>query len=161
MISKSLYNYIGRCLAFASTPLRKPYLARTKRARVAILDRENRILLVKNWLSDQHWTTPGGGIGRSEEPIRAAIREIEEELGVVMELADLEPITVVKDEAKTGESFELHLFMAKLENPLIKLHKYEITEYNWVELAEINSNFQKDVNYVATSVKKQINRGAE
>jgi 8-oxo-dGTP pyrophosphatase MutT (NUDIX family) len=46
------------------------------------------VLLVRHNYGRRHWTLPGGGVRRGEEPIAAAHREFREELGCTVELLE-------------------------------------------------------------------------
>lgn len=46
--------------------------------------REGKILLVRIGYAHKKWVLPGGGIERGEESIQAAIREVQEETGLVL-----------------------------------------------------------------------------
>jgi 8-oxo-dGTP pyrophosphatase MutT (NUDIX family) len=79
-------GFKGRILRVASLFLQQPW-ARVSRgmtlgARVAVLDDENRVLLVKHTYSPG-WILPGGGVESGETLIAAALREIREEAGIV------------------------------------------------------------------------------
>jgi 8-oxo-dGTP pyrophosphatase MutT (NUDIX family) len=64
-------------------------LRRPHRHSVAVVafDRHGQVLLVRHSYGRPVWMLPGGGIGRHEDPARAAAREFREELGC--ELAEL------------------------------------------------------------------------
>ncbi len=74
-------------------PADRPRRAR-RAVRVLILDEEDRVLLfldsdlgldpVPHW-----WGTPGGGVDPGESDLEAAIREVREETGLVIDSADL------------------------------------------------------------------------
>ena len=53
-------------------------------ARVAVLDAEGRVMLVKHTYSNG-WILPGGGVERGETLVAAALREIREEAGIIGE----------------------------------------------------------------------------
>jgi 8-oxo-dGTP diphosphatase len=57
-------------------------------ARVLVLDSQQRVLLF-NWANKRRgtnwWATPGGGLEEGERSITAALRELREEAGIVLE----------------------------------------------------------------------------
>ncbi|MEP6853706.1 MAG: NUDIX domain-containing protein [bacterium] len=61
--------------------------------RVLPLDPQDRLLMIKTVTTpgavSTHWITPGGGVETHESPAAAAVRELAEETGVVVGLADL------------------------------------------------------------------------
>jgi 8-oxo-dGTP diphosphatase len=69
---------------------------------VALIDAEGRILLQRRRLGGEHgglWEFPGGKVEAGETPQSAALREIEEELGVRIEPAELVPVSFASDAA--------------------------------------------------------------
>lgn len=50
-------------------------------ARIIIVD-DRKVLLVAHWYAPWTWTLPGGGVGKSETPEQAAMREAIEETGL-------------------------------------------------------------------------------
>lgn len=56
----------------------------------------------------------GGGLEKDEEPIQGAIREIQEELGIALTEADLEPFGVYEKNAeKYGHEGVCHIFLVR------------------------------------------------
>ena len=71
-------------------------------ARVLLLDSQNRIFLMKtHWDpgtgQPPRWLTPGGGIDAGETILQAAVRELREETGLVVEPEALGEIIHVQD----------------------------------------------------------------
>lgn len=66
--------------------LRKPLLSG---CRVLAFDAEGRVLLVRHSYGSGRWMLPGGGIGRGEDPLAAALRELREEVGCALDGARL------------------------------------------------------------------------
>ena len=58
--------------------------------RVIVLDDENRMLMVCQHHEDRDiWMVPGGGIEEGESSLEAAVREVEEETGLDIEVQKL------------------------------------------------------------------------
>jgi 8-oxo-dGTP pyrophosphatase MutT (NUDIX family) len=52
--------------------------------RVLAFDAQGRLLLIRHSYGRDHWTLPGGGIRRGEDPVLAATREFLEETGCIL-----------------------------------------------------------------------------
>jgi len=82
-------------------------------AAAALIDGESRILLQKRPPDRQHgglWEFPGGKIEKGEGPIGAVIREIGEELGVLIKAEDLFPVSFCASEAGAHRQVLLLLY---------------------------------------------------
>ena len=49
-----------------------------------ILVQDRKVLLVSHWYAPWAWTLPGGGVDKKEDPEHAAVREVKEETGFVV-----------------------------------------------------------------------------
>ncbi len=56
---------------------------------VIAVDEEGRVFLVRHSYGSGQWALPGGGLGRDEDPLACARREMREELGCALEQAEL------------------------------------------------------------------------
>ncbi len=67
------------------------------------------VLLLKHSYGPDVWSLPGGGLGKGEDPLDAARREVREELGV--DLPRFEPIGTL-EEVLSGSPHTAHIFTA-------------------------------------------------
>lgn len=110
---------------------------RPVRVRVVLRNRANEVLLVKTWLSQQHWALPGGGVEKNETNEQAAVRELIEETGIHIEQNTLRYMTTIRSERLHAD---LVLFTAFVDqNDLPRLHwpyTWEIIERKWHHIDE-------------------------
>lgn len=55
--------------------------------RIFAFDGEGQVLLIRHSYGSGNWMLPGGGLGRGEEPLGAALRELLEETGLALNQA--------------------------------------------------------------------------
>ena len=76
---------------------------------VVVTNLSGDVLLLKHSYGPDVWSLPGGGLGRGEDPLEAARREVREELGV--ELGRIEPVATL-EEVLSGSPHTAHVFAA-------------------------------------------------
>lgn len=128
---------IGKILFWLSWPVQWCVMPLTRRVRVVIVQ-DHKVLVVKNWISPQEWTLPGGGVKFGESVEDAAIREVKEELGI---------------DGKKPSQLHNGLIIAKQYGLLFRLQfvqiginadsqirtNWEIADTSWKSLHELNS----------------------
>lgn len=100
---------------------------------------DGKILVLKRSQLDDHkpnvWETPGGGMDAEESPQNALIREISEETGLVVAVAD--PFNVFTFKKDTGE-FKIGItFICEYLSGEVQLSS-EHSEYRWIEPQEFS-----------------------
>lgn len=84
------------------------------------------------------WVSPGGHMDDGETIEEAAVREVFEEAGIEINIADLEKISSeTLTSHRTGKKFVLHSFLARIneKNPTVDNDPdKEIEEWKWVKL---------------------------
>lgn len=119
----------------------KEYLESLPKKRMGVgvlLFSENKILILKPTYKN-HWLLPGGGIDLDESPREAAVREVQEELGLQIEMKQL---LVVDYLHKAGERTECIQFLfsggdlTKEQIDSIRLQDEEISSMKFVEFSE-------------------------
>ncbi len=125
--------------------------------RAAVLDRRGRLLLLHtrdlgNAAFGQSWELPGGGIEPGETPFEAVIRELQEEVGIRVDSATLNPPTWHRDVIYTyrGERRLQHevVFLVQLDEltpPIVTTQRLGFEpedhfESRWWTIEEVAAN---------------------
>jgi ADP-ribose pyrophosphatase YjhB (NUDIX family) len=109
------------------------YLHNSERTRV-IVTYKNSVLLQRSLVSTQHWSLPGGGIAKKEDPRKAAARELHEETGI--RIAPEKLTLVAVDRLPRGNRWPqyavrfYHVSLQKKIEPKI-IRPYEIIDVGW------------------------------
>lgn len=91
----------------------------------------NQTLLLKLNYSSHGWSSPGGNIDNGEGPLTAALRELKEETGIVLDLNKVDDVKTYS----SNEDTKLFIIWSDIKYP-VKLSN-EHTEFKWVELDDI------------------------
>lgn len=87
--------------------------------RVVVLDDENRMLMVCQHHEDRDiWMVPGGGIEEGESSLEAAVREVEEETGLDIEVQKL--LWHVEEVSERGQRF-VNFFLGEMTGGTLEL----------------------------------------
>jgi len=85
---------------------------RLEGCRIIARDAQGRVLLIRHSYGSGNWMLPGGGIGRREEPLAAARRELAEETALTL----VEPrCLAVEEEPLYGTVNRVHLFTGEAQ----------------------------------------------
>lgn len=108
---------------------------------VLIENEQGELLIVKSDYKD-HWSLPGGIVDPGESPLEAAVREVEEEVGIKINPENLQLAMVASrhsDEFLTNQ----FVFFTQLENNVlseIKLQESEIVSSEFISKSEVDSD---------------------
>ena len=110
-----------------------------------------KLLIVRSVRSNStnSWTLVGGGIEAGETEITAALREVNEEIGLGFEFCeeDLLPIMCFKELAASDSEviIEMNMFLATKKIHVNLIPNDEILEYHWYELGETDFNLSSSI----------------
>lgn len=118
-----------------------------KQAVNVALVHKNRVLLVKRSkqlkVGPGLWQLPGGKLESGEKPYEAALREIQEELGLAMDVEDLQPVFSIHSQSlgdKQGNSIQIHLFYCEVSTLPDKLVLEDsIDQVQWVPFSDLEN----------------------
>lgn len=135
MINRRAYLLVGVLVAPFSIVLFRivnRFLKRP-RVRVVVTNENDEILLLKDVIGSRQWTLPGGGINKYEGHIDAARRELMEESGIDVPIAQLKHVAVISM-AETGLAFDAIIYSVKVKRSDLpeELHNpFEIAQIAW------------------------------
>lgn len=101
--------------------------------RVVALDGEDRVLLIRQTYGARHWLTPGGSLGRNEDPVVTAHRELGEETGCT--LARARKVAQLL-ERPMGAYNVVHVVVGRAGG-LLRLDQREVDEAAWFGLDDL------------------------
>jgi 8-oxo-dGTP pyrophosphatase MutT (NUDIX family) len=124
---------MGAILFYLLWPLVWLYAPLFRRVRV-VLSHADEVILVKNFFGPGIWQFPGGGIKFGESVQEAAIREIQEELGIDIHT---QKIKVLHSDIRIVQQFGLlmryHFVYVELDTKIEISKSREVTCAEWVK----------------------------
>lgn len=134
---KYLWKRLGTMVFWAGIPFLYVYLRSNRRTRVFLVS-EGCVLLVKPWMGIDRWMSPGGGLHKDEAPAEGAVREIQEETGVIVMPYTLQHVGSASFR-KYGLRYEYEQFVCQLPARVnIRPQRAEILEVTWLPLDQIS-----------------------
>ena len=89
--------------------------------RVIVMDDKNRMLMVCQHHEDRDiWMVPGGGIEEGESSLEAAVREVDEETGLDVQIEKL--LWHVEEVSERGQRF-VNFFLGRMTGGTLELGK--------------------------------------
>lgn len=88
----------------------------------------------------------GGHVLASTETLATAIRELEEECGLVAKPSDLEFFEICKQSTREGKNNEfLYVYIYKWDGDIseLKLEKEEVDDVRWLSIADLEKNISE------------------
>jgi 8-oxo-dGTP diphosphatase len=133
---KKLLFLAGTLVFWLGWPYWRRYFKIHNRRSRVIVRIGDQILLVRDWLGRGEWGLPGGGANLHESGSRAAVRELQEEVGIVCEESALKPFGS-RMHAQAGLRYQANYFLLELvEKPSLQLRRSEIADARWVTFEE-------------------------
>jgi 8-oxo-dGTP pyrophosphatase MutT (NUDIX family) len=127
---------IGTIAFFCAWPAYQIYLRRGPRTRIVLVHKD-KILAVKNWVSDGKWSLPGGGLHKNEAMLEGAVRELREETSLKLDPRQLHHLADAKYHSY-GLSFDFHVLEATVGSDAVRAQVIEIAEMEWLPPSVFN-----------------------
>ena len=84
------------------------------------VERDGKVLMIHRAKEDEHkglWLAPGGKVEPNEAPLEAAVREVEEETGLVIDPPELKGLINFPDDGDSPFGDEWHVFVYRADSP--------------------------------------------
>jgi 8-oxo-dGTP pyrophosphatase MutT (NUDIX family) len=134
-------KFVQKVLSFGfwiGWPLFYLYFSRSTRTRILLIHND-RLLIVKNWLSSGHWSLPGGGIKRGEDPGIGAVRELYEETAINISATELTPLGKGFT-SQYGIGFSFYAYFIILDKEVVtKRELIEVAEMRWEDIKKVRT----------------------
>jgi Ser/Thr protein kinase RdoA (MazF antagonist)/8-oxo-dGTP pyrophosphatase MutT (NUDIX family) len=125
-----------------------------------LIECDGEYLLIQTSYSGKYWTLAGGGVDRNETPEMAAIREVKEELGIVL--------TSAKQIGQYESALEykrdtVHLFYSQVSSKDFNQNSGEVSDARWFSQSELPENRSRALKetlailYVMKNLLQEIN----
>lgn len=108
------------------------------RTRVVVVH-EDKVLVMKQWISSGKWSLPGGGIHKGESMAGGAVRELYEETRLKLDPRQLTHIGR-GTYRKYGHRFEYHVFATSVGSAFVRAQRIEVSELAWVRPGELRAS---------------------
>lgn len=149
---KRAWDILGIVCYWLTWPGVALFLRNSTRTRIVVVSGDE-ILLVKTWLGTGKWGLPGGGLHRKEDPAEGAVRELQEETGIVAKPQSLEYLTT-HVQHKRGVRYTLIVYALRLsKKPDIRRQRLEINDAAWRSWRAIYQS-DKTKPYIKTFLEK-------
>lgn len=128
---------LGQLIYFFGYPIVLLAIYGSRRSYVAITC-DDEILLTVDWLSFRHQSRlPGGGVKHNESPDRAAQREVLEEIGLTIDLGQLEALNI--SPIRSNKNFSYYIYRLRLqEKPTLTTKSLDVLRAEWVKRQDVN-----------------------
>lgn len=117
-----------------------------------LLEKDNKILLMKRkntGYEDGKFSLPGGHVEANEEIRKALIREAKEEVGIAIELKDMEFYKVLNRKINEEQEYIDFIFRVKQwTGEIINMEEEKCEEIKWFNINEIPENILDFIPYI-------------
>lgn len=138
----NIINVVGKIVFWLSWPFLHVILRIGSRTRVLVIV-EDDVLLVKDIIGSGHWSLPGGGLKKGEQPVDGAVRELKEETALEVTAEKLQPKGEHTGHNGDGHTYRYHLFVLELPNkPSVQRQATELRDICWMPLKEAGQSPQ-------------------
>lgn len=155
-MTRKAHFLIGRMIYYILFPVLKIFFSVSNNTRAyGVLEHDNKVLLVKNWIGSGKWSFPGGG-GHDGESFEDTLkREIHEEIGLNIDKKQVKLLFKGAKTRKLGTKKYVIFHVMQKDKPSLLINKLEIVDSKWVAKKDLHKFDSKsdDFQRVAQLIK--------
>ena len=127
---RRLLQFVGTIVFFCAWPAFWVYFKLDRGRTRVVLIHDDKVLVMKQWISPGKWNLPGGGIHKDESAVDGAVRELYEETSLRLDPRQLQSLGRATYR-QYGLSFDYHVFWAKVATGNVRAQRIEISALEW------------------------------
>lgn len=135
---RKFLQFIGTIVFFCAWPAFYVYLRVGPGRTRVVLMHEDKVLVMKQWISPGKWGLPGGGLHHGESIAGGAAREVLEETHLQLDPRQLQYVGHAPYR-KYGLAYEYHVFVTRIGSNFVRAQTLEISELKWVRPGELRA----------------------
>lgn len=132
-------QFVGTIVFFCAWPAFFVYYKVGRGRTRVVLVHEDKVLVMRQWVSPGKWHLPGGGIHKGESMEGGAARELFEETHLKLDPRQLQHIGKAKYR-KYGLTFDYHVFATKVGSGSVRAQRIEVSELAWLRPGELRAS---------------------
>ena len=132
-------QFVGTIVFFCAWPAFFVYYKVGHGRTRVVLVHEDKVLVMKQWISSGKWGLPGGGIHRGESMEGGAARELYEETRLKLDPRQLKHVGRATYR-KYGHTFDYHVFVTRVGSTSVRAQRIEVSELAWLRPGELRAN---------------------
>lgn len=131
-------QFIGTIVFFCAWPAFWVYFRVGRERTRVVLVHDDKVLVMKQWISPGKWGLPGGGVHKGESMTGGAAREIFEETSLQLDPRQLQHVGRATYR-KYGHRFDYQVFVARVGSDAVRAQRIEVSELEWLRPGELRA----------------------
>lgn len=132
-------QFIGTVVFFCAWPAFFVYYRAGRDRTRVVLIYEDKVLVMKQWISPGKWGLPGGGLHKGESMAGGAAREVFEETNLRLDPRQLQHVGRATNR-QYGLAYDYQVFVTRVGSSSVRAQRVEVSELRWVRPGELRAN---------------------
>lgn len=135
---RKFLQFVGTVVFFCGWPAFWVYHKLDHGRTRVVLIHDDKVLVMKQWISPGKWGLPGGGLHKGESVAGGAARELFEETHLRLDPRQLQHIGR-GTYRKYGHKFDYQVFVTRVGSNSVRAQRIEVSELAWLRPGELRA----------------------